>query len=244
MQHMNTKRRICLQLCGIVSWPWLTACSQPGAGQRIKEPNLTDYSPEDQALMHKFRDVGGFELYMSGFGSKGDGIHVIGVDDQGQRVVESSFRVGVGSKLGGSWYPTGPYKYVDFKLYKGNTVKYHWSDDGLKTGVTGHLYGQWRVPVAERIPDDLLDHLRQTRNAGLRIKFRFHPEGVLLGWDISERPGFDPNARDQFGNQLHVRAVHSYAGGDFREAEIFNGQVVRKGWYIHPKTKQRVELDF
>jgi hypothetical protein len=67
---------------------------------------------------------------------------------------------------------------------------------------------------------------------------------VLLGWDISERPGFDPNARDQFGNQLHVRAVHSYAGGDFREAEIFNGQVVRKGWYIHPKTKQRVELDF
>jgi hypothetical protein len=34
------------------------------------------------------------------------------------------------------------------------------------------------------------------------------------------------------------------ADGDFQEARIFNGQVIRKGWYIHPKTKQKIETDF
>lgn len=241
---MSSRRRAMMVLVSVAGLVSLPGCGRPSRNPASRGKPEKVYSEEDKALMHKFRDVGGFELYMSGFGSKGDGIHAIGVDDQGQRVVESSFRVGVGSKLGGSWYPTGPYKYVDFKLYKGNTVKYHWSDDGLKTGVTGHLYGQWRVPVAERIPDDLLDDLRRTPRGGLRIKFRFHPDGVLLGWDIERRPGFDPKKRDEWGEAAYVGPVHSFAGGDFREAEIFNGQVVRKGWYIHPKTKQRVELDF
>ena len=183
-------------------------------------------------------------MYLSGFGSEDDTIRAIGIDDQGQRVVESSFAEGGGMMHAGHSRPTGPYKYVDFKLYKGNTVKYHWDDNGVKTGVTGQLYGQWRVPVAERIPDDLLDDLRKRPGGGLRIKFRFHPGGILLGWDIERRPGYDPNKRDQYGNPVFVRAVHSFAGGDFREAQIINGEVVRKGWYIHPKTKQRIELDW
>jgi hypothetical protein len=242
---MSTRRQTCLQLCGILSWPWLTACSQPQPGQRGEAPKLIGRSPEDQALIHKFRGVRGFELYMSGFGkSRDDNIHVIGIDDIGQTIAESGFREEVDTKSGGHWRPTGPYKYVDFKLYKGNTVKYHWDNNGNKTGMTGQLYGQWRVPVAARIPDDLLDDLRRTPKGGLRIKFRFHPDGVLLGWDIERRPGFDPNKRDEFGNQLFVRAAHSFAGGDFREAQIINGKVVRKGWYIHPKTKQRIEIDF
>ncbi|NBD22239.1 hypothetical protein GTZ97_16410 [Aquabacterium fontiphilum] len=157
--------------------------------------------------------------------------------------MESSFREEVDTKQGGFWRPTGPYKYVDFKLYKGNTVKYHWSN-GIKTGVTGHLYGEWRVPVAERIPDDLLDDLRKNPGGGLRIKFRFHSDGVLLGWDIERRPGFDPKKRDRWGEIAYVGPVQSFAGGDFREAEIFNGKVMRKGWYIHPKTGQRIETDF
>ena len=182
---------------------------------------------------------------MSGFGrSRDDNIFAFGVDDKGGRVVESSFREEVDAKQGGFWRPTGPYKYVDFKLYKGNTVKYHWDNNGNKTGMSGHLYGQWRVPVAERIPDDLLDDLRANPKGGMRIKFRFHPDGVLLGWDIQRRPGFDPNKRDEWGEAVYVGPVHSFAGGDFREAEIYNGKVVRKGWYIHPKTGQRIETDF
>lgn len=33
-------------------------------------------------------------------------------------------------------------------------------------------------------------------------------------------------------------------GGDFREAKIYNGIAVRKGWYIHPRTGERIEADF
>lgn len=243
LDNMNTHRRICLQIGGLLGLSGLTGCKSSVSAQRNTPVDLSAYSAEDRALIHKFRGVRGFELYMSGFGRMDDDIHVIGVDHLGQTVTERNYRVGVDGKLAGVWRSTGPYKYVDFKLYKGNTVKYHWSN-GLKTGVTGHLYGEWRVPVAERIPDDLLDDLRKNPGGGLRIKFRFHPDGVLLGWDIERRPGYDPRKKDEFGNPIHVRAVHSFAGGDFREAHIFNGQVMRKGWYIHPKTGQRIETDF
>jgi hypothetical protein len=244
---MSTRRQTCLQLgtlLGLSGLSTLTGCGPSMSAQRRAPVDLLAYSTEDQALIHKFRGIRGFELYMSGFGTKEDYIHAIGVDDKGGGVVEMAFAKGGDSKQGGFWRPTGPYKYVDFKLYKGNTVKYHWDNNGNKTGMSGHLYGQWRVPVAERIPDDLLDDLRANPKGGMRIKFRFHPDGVLLGWDIQRRPGFDPNKRDEFGNQLFVRAVHSFAGGDFREAQIINGQVVRKGWYIHPKTGERIETDF
>jgi hypothetical protein len=100
------------------------------------------------------------------------------------------------------------------------------------------------VPVASRIPEDLLADLRRDPKGTLRLKLRLHPETLLVGWDIQRRPGFDPNKRDQWGEIAYVGPVHSFAGGDFREAEIFNGQVVRKGWYIDPKTKQRIETDF
>lgn len=267
----------------------------PGCGQATAPPDQPKqvHSEEDKALIHKFRGTAGFELYMSGFGSKDDNIRAIGVDDQGQRVVERSFREEVDTKEGSSSYPTGPYKYIDFKLYKGNTVKYHWDSNGNKTGMTGHLYGQWRMPVAERIPDDLLDNLRNSDDGGLRIKFRFHPDGVLLGWDIESRPGFDPNFRDATGRRMYVPPAYRFSGGDFKEARpadfvYENGQFLalpgslptplsnkdaallkkydlklvdgvilttpptpenhkriwEKGWYIHPKTKQRIEIDF
>jgi len=34
------------------------------------------------------------------------------------------------------------------------------------------------------------------------------------------------------------------AGGDFQEAYIYNGKVLRKGWYIHRKTGERIETDY
>ncbi len=241
---MSSRRQALMELLSVAGLVSLPGCGRITPHTANRDNPQEVYSAEDKALIYKFRDIGGFELYMSGFGSEEDDIHVIGIDDMGQQVTESAFREEVNTKWGGFWRPTGPYKYVDFKLYKGNTVKYHWDNNGNNTGVTGQLYGQWRVPVAERIPDDLLDDLRANPKGGMRIKFRFHPDGVLLGWDIERRPGFDPNKRDEFGNQLFVRAVHSFAGGDFREAQIINGQVVRKGWYVHPKTKQRIDLDF
>ena len=99
------------------------------------------------------------------------------------------------------------------------------------------------VPVAERIPQEVLDDLRKN-DGGLRLKLRIHPDTLLVGWDIERRPGFDPKSLDHNGNIVYVEAVHSLAGGDFREAKIYGGQVVRKGWYIEPKTGKKIETDF
>lgn len=108
----------------------------------------------------------------------------------------------------------------------------------------GEIIGEEVIEVASRIPQTLLEDLRSDPKGSLRIKIRLHREGVLLGWDIERRPGYDPKKRNAYGNPIFVSAVHSFAGGDFREAEIINGQAVRKGWYIHPKTGQRIETDF
>jgi hypothetical protein len=66
----------------------------------------------------------------------------------------------------------------------------------------------------------------------LRIKFRLKLNGVMLGWDI-QRKGFRPCTIFEFEN----------AGRDFREPEICNGKVVRKGWYID-KNGQTIETDY
>ena len=108
----------------------------------------------------------------------------------------------------------------------------------------GKITGSFGIPVADRIPDELLDDLRRDPKGSLRIKVRLHRDGVLLGWDIERRPGYDRKNRDIFGQAVYVAAEHSFYGGDFREAEIINGKPVRMGWYIHPKTGQRIETPY
>jgi hypothetical protein len=76
------------------------------------------------------------------------------------------------------------------------------------------------------IPDDLLDAMRRGVG-GFRLKIRIHKDGPLIGWDLSR--GFN---------------LQYFAGGDFREADIENGKVLRKGWYIQPKTGQKIDTDF
>jgi hypothetical protein len=85
------------------------------------------------------------------------------------------------------------------------------------------------VPVAERIPDDFLDFIRANGGA-LRLKIRLVDDGILIGWDIEQRipiRSSDPKA----GNYLN----YALPGGDFREAGIINGKIVRHAWYIDKK---------
>lgn len=96
----------------------------------------------------------------------------------------------------------------------------------------GTVLGNYTVPVASRIPDAFLDEMRRN-GGGFRLKIRIHPDGPLIGWDFER--GL-PLAAD--GSRYH------FAGGDFQEAFIYNGKPLRKGWFIHPRTGQRVETDF
>jgi hypothetical protein len=68
---------------------------------------------------------------------------------------------------------------------------------------------------------------------GFRLKVRIHPDRPLIGWGLERGMGSAPD-----GSKYH------FAGGDFREADIYQGFVLRRGWYIHPKTGQRIETDF
>jgi hypothetical protein len=57
----------------------------------------------------------------------------------------------------------------------------------------GTIIADYTIPVADRIPDEVLDDIR--RNGGaLRIKLRLKDDGILLGWDVMRRkpkPGVD-----------------------------------------------------
>lgn len=224
---MNSVRRsICKFLSSMLGLPGLAACSQPAA----QKPQRF-YTQEEQQRMHKFRGVWGYELAVDIFPKRqvsSRGLYCKIVDDEGRRIAAG---IGIGTARSGL-----PPKTIHATLFDDTDAD--WKDR------QSILIGYWTVPVADRIPDDLLDDLLRDPNGGLRIKIRLHREGVLLGWDIERRPGYDVKKRDQWGSAVYVAAVHSFAGGDFREADIYNGKPVRLGWYIHPKTKELIESDF
>jgi hypothetical protein len=47
----------------------------------------------------------------------------------------------------------------------------------------GMIAGDYTIPVARRIPDEVLNDIRAHRG-NLRLKFRLKPDGILFGWDI------------------------------------------------------------
>jgi hypothetical protein len=224
---MNKIRRtLCQSVGGFLGLLSLGACSQPAA----QKPQQV-YTEDEKQRLHKFREVDGFSLRVDLYPkrpSSSRGLYCKIVDEHGLHIAGG---VGIETTRGGI-----PPVAINASLYDNTDA--NWKD---KQPV---LIGQWTVPVADRIPDDLLDDLRRDPRGNLRIKIRLHREGVLLGWDIERRPGYDPKKRDQWGNPIYVDPVYSFFGGDFREAEIFNGKAVRKGWYIHPRTKARIETDY
>jgi hypothetical protein len=66
------------------------------------------------------------------------------------------------------------------------------------------IAGDYTVPVAERIPDVVIDELR-AHGGGLRLNIRLTPQGILVAWDIA------PKA------PLGDVSVFQMAGGDFLE---------------------------
>jgi hypothetical protein len=231
---MNKMRRtLCQSLGGLFGLIGLNACSQP----RPKQIERV-YTEEEKQRLYKFRGVEGGQWVLSSVHE----LRWIEIRNQDDRVIDAPAGVSPGSRSRFSlssipirlkviWREQDP----NNPIYSGKRGE-EWSG--------GKIIASFEIPVADRIPDALLDDLRRDPRGGLRIKIRLHREGVLLGWDIERRPGYDPKKRDSWGSPVYVGAVHSFFGGDFREADIFNGKVVRKGWYIHPKTGQRIETDF
>ncbi|VUZ22916.1 Uncharacterised protein, partial [uncultured Comamonas sp.] len=104
------------------------------------------------------------------------------------------------------------------------------------------------VPVATRIPDEVLDRIRKYKGS-LKLKLRMTPETILVGWQVRNGRNY-PYKRDEIGNRL-IHDSELMIGGDFCEArsvnEKINGQWVlihKKGWQFDPKTGQKMEMDY
>lgn len=88
-------------------------------------------------------------------------------------------------------------------------VRVIWRDNSValafpngRSGITygGKLRGDYTVPIASRIPEEVLQEIRKN-GGGLRLKFRLKPDGVMFGWDVERFSGGLPR--------------HSMPGGDF-----------------------------
>lgn len=207
-------------------------------GQYLPSQDKPIYITREQQFSHKFIGINNINWILSSIHN----IRYIDIRDQNNHLIEAPSAVSEGStsRMSINEVPinikiTWRKQDESNPIYSGERNEY-WSG--------GKITGLFRVPIAERIPDELINDLRRDPKGSLRIKIRLHQNGVLLGWDIERRPGFNSKKRDKFGEAVYVKAVHSFAGGDFREAEIYNGKPVRKGWYIHPKTGERIETDF
>lgn len=193
--------------------PWLPACS----AVQTKDPS---------DLAYKFRGIRGVVVRTDAIGEKR---HVIIVSDTNRQIEAPSLlspKVGSILSLSGGALPVPKSVHVTWR--EGVTS----SRKGLDPWLGGTIVGDYTIEVASRIPDAVLDSIRNEGGA-LRLKFRLKDDGVLLGWDI-ERPG---------GGISRYPMV----GGDFREAPVtFNddGKVVKQpGWYID-KNGQKIETDF
>lgn len=215
-------RRKLLTLCAAL----LAGCSG-SAGPRPL-PVQPPLSAEDEALKRKFRGLEGGQLRVDSlFRVHGLNIfeehgwlfftHARMTPPRGRATASYGADFGVPKFLRVEWRdPESPFRAS--------------GPQGAMLG--GTIIADYTVPVAALIPDSLLEDKRRN-GGGFRLKIRIHPDGPLIGWDLS-----GPLASGPDGSRFR------HAGGDFQEAYIFNGKVIRKGWYIHPKTGERFETDF
>ncbi len=209
-----------------------TACGTAGG-----EPPR-QYTPAQQRMLARFGDIG-YELKvdaMKGEEFLGVNFYVVGLSRPFYGKAHQTLRNEVRLAMNGPipehvrivWRRTG-------KVGSGPKNYDDYVDD---------IIGDEVIEVGSRIPQEVIDDLKRDPKGSLRLKFRMSRQGTLLGWDIERRPGYDPNKRDQFGQAMYAATVYSGVGGDFREAKIFNGKVVRPGWYIDRKTGNKIETDF
>lgn len=224
-QHRATRRATVITLaaaCTLSACDWIAAqTTSLDAGQ---------LSAEDKALKLKFRGIQGVELLVDSI----DEIHGVNMfkPDGSRFYVSATLSIRNSSRS----------SYAGLDLVVPKWIRVEWRDRYItaqdppqqppadyvpNTYWGGTLLGNYTAQIASRIPSALLDEVRAGKG-GLRLKIRVHPQGVLVGWD----------------RYVWLERDGASAGGDFREAKIFNGIAERKGWYIHPKTGQKIETDF
>ncbi|MHB1232049.1 MAG: hypothetical protein ACYCZQ_05645 [Burkholderiales bacterium] len=219
----------------LASLPLLTACESDYyhaarlAGEARDKAYYDALSSEEkrlhESLKKKFRGIYGLVLRIDATSPK----HGVTITNEKDQMVSAAATLGPEN--------IDNQTYTDNSMPVPKTVRATWREGQFKSVYgggwkDGNIIGDYTVPVAERIPDSILDYIRKNGGA-LRLKIRLKDDGILIGWDVEEW------YTTQYGRGL--RWV--LPGGDFQEAEIFNGKVVRKGWYID-KSGQKIKTDW
>ena len=203
----------------------VSACEMHADGWRPPEP-LPPPTEEEKQLAFKFRKMGGGELLVDGFGGK---YGVLITDEYEKRFYARGMVSPRNSSVSAYMTRFGVPKTLR-ATWRENTPELRMNMEGIFDG--SKVIADYTASVAWRIPDEVLDAVR-SKKGGFRFKLRLHDDDLLIGWDIDKGRSVYTGMREL-----------EMAGGDFREAEIVDGKAVRKGWYIHPKTGQRIETDF
>lgn len=233
------RRRFLIRLAvAALGTPLMTACrgTLPAAPPTPLTESQTRYLESRQRMLQRFGRPG-FELVVDAVA----GQEFLGVEFFPEYAKHSFYRAG------GQTLRSQAKMILSQPVPERARILWRDSDKFAPDGravYAGNILGDETIEVGSRIPQELIDDLERDPRGNLRLKFRMSKDGTLFGWDIQRRPGYDPNLRDPQGRDIHFPAVHSFAGGDFREAEIVNGKVVRKGWYIERRTGRKVETDY
>jgi len=234
--HSNYKRPVTHQ---VIKWTaaLVAACSVVACGNARREP-AREYTPAEQRMRIKFGDIG-YELSVDAI--RGDRLQGVNFYSVGRPIPFYGAAIQIMESRAVMGH-SGPIPERVRIVWRDSDRHGHDTVDG--TTYNGKIIGDEVIEVGSRIPQDLINDLKRDSRGSLRLKFRMSRHGTMLGWDIERRPGYDPKKRDELGRPFYAHAVHSFAGGDFREAHIFNGKVTRPGWYIDRKTGRKIETDY
>ena len=206
----------------------LLASAWAVSGCAAKQPAVdVNLSAEDKALIHKFRGLHGivlrldaasekkFTFIVTEKGVRMSGAGTLALKQVGNQSYADNSFIPVPKTIRATWRRDDP----DNKIYSGKKEE-PWSG--------GVIIGDYTVPVAERIPDDVLDYIRKNGGA-LRLKIRLHDKGIAIGWDVEMRLPIPNLPRDYQGARNYTE--FRLAGGDFRE-DWFNSDTreMVPGW--------------
>jgi hypothetical protein len=164
-----TKRKL---MTAFASWPWLMGCSQMVSAQSGQDP------------LQRFRGIG-VVLVCDAVPD----VRLLGVEfyDDRHAIIFNSSALSKRNRsimaLGGARVPL--------------TVRVVWHDSSKIVGrkenpnldtYDGNIIGDYTLPIAARIPDEVLQEIR-AHGGALRLKFRLKSDGVLFGWDIERHTG-------------------------------------------------------
>lgn len=168
-------------------------------------PRAAGNDNSDAALKRKFRGVAGVVIVLNVAKGAAEKKFVSFITDTGRRIAAPASMVHGGRGNLGFMGGVLPVPKAVLVVWREGKPEH----DSYQGWAGGTIAGDYKVEVASRIPDDVLDYVRAARGRALRLKFRLKDDGVLFAWDVEE------SFTSQYGDGLRYKLP----GGDFLDTQ-------------------------